>query len=83
MTRAPRLLLAGLMVTTGTLHFAAPDVFGHGGAGTSYSWADAQTGVSFTYLTNTIMAEPAHSARLDIVSTMAHAAVASLSGEGR
>lgn len=29
---------------------ASPDTYGHGGAGTSYSWADPETGVSFTYL---------------------------------
>lgn len=54
---------------------AAPDVFGHGGAGTSYSWADPESGVSFSYLTNTSMPEPQHTARLDIVSTMAHACI--------
>jgi CubicO group peptidase (beta-lactamase class C family) len=54
---------------------AAPAVFGHGGAGTSYSWADPETGVSFTYLTNTVMEEPAHSARMDIIGTMAQACV--------
>jgi CubicO group peptidase (beta-lactamase class C family) len=54
---------------------AAPDTFGHGGAGTSYSWADPETGVSFCYLTNTTMPEPDHSVRLDIISTMAHACV--------
>jgi CubicO group peptidase (beta-lactamase class C family) len=54
---------------------ASPDTFGHGGAGTSYSWADPETGVSFCYLTNTTMPEPDHSTRLDIVSTMAHACV--------
>ena len=30
----------------------APSVFGHGGAGSSYSWADPTSGVSFTYMTN-------------------------------
>jgi CubicO group peptidase (beta-lactamase class C family) len=54
---------------------AAPDVFGHGGAGTSYSWADPETGVSFTYLTNTTMTEPAHSVRMDIIGTMSQACV--------
>lgn len=54
---------------------AAPATFGHGGAGTSYSWADPQTGVSFSYLTNTTMPEPDHSVRMDIVGTMAHACV--------
>jgi CubicO group peptidase (beta-lactamase class C family) len=54
---------------------AAPMTFGHGGAGTSYSWADPETGVSFSYLTNTSMSEPDHSIRMDIVGTMAHACV--------
>lgn len=54
---------------------AAPATFGHGGAGTSYSWADPETGVSFTYLTNTTMPEPAHSVRMDIIGTMAQACV--------
>lgn len=57
---------------------AAPGVFGHGGAGTSYSWADPETGVSFTYLTNSQIAEPYHSRRLDEIMTMAHAAVVEL-----
>jgi CubicO group peptidase (beta-lactamase class C family) len=54
---------------------AAPNTFGHGGAGTSYSWADPGTGVSFTYLTNSQMAEPYHSKRLDEIMTLAHSAV--------
>ena len=54
---------------------ASPATFGHGGAGTSYSWADPETGVSFSYLTNTSMPEPDHTARLDIVSSMAHACI--------
>lgn len=57
---------------------AAPNTFGHGGAGTSYSWADPGTGVSFTYLTNSQMAEPYHSRRLDEIMTIAHAAVTEL-----
>lgn len=54
---------------------ASPSTFGHGGAGTSYSWADPETGVSFTYLTNGRVAEPWHSQRLDEIATLAHAAV--------
>jgi CubicO group peptidase (beta-lactamase class C family) len=57
----------------GTL--AAPQTFGHGGAGTSYSWADPTSGVSFTYLTNGVAPEPWHSARLDRVSNLVHAAI--------
>ena len=57
---------------------ASPNTFGHGGAGTSYSWADPETGVSFTYLSNSQMAEPYHSRRLDEIMTLAHATVVEL-----
>ena len=57
---------------------ASPRTFGHGGAGTSYSWADPETGVSFTYLSNSQMAEPYHSRRLDEIMTLAHATVVEL-----
>ena len=53
----------------------APQTFGHGGAGTSYSWADPTSGVSFTYLTNHFSNEPFHSARLDRVANIVHAAI--------
>lgn len=54
---------------------ASPSTYGHGGAGTSYSWADPETGVSFTYLSNSQLPEPLHSQRLDEIATLAHAAV--------
>ncbi len=57
----------------GTL--ASPTTFGHGGAGTSYSWADPASGVSFTYITNFMAPEPFHSARLDRVANLVHAAI--------
>jgi CubicO group peptidase (beta-lactamase class C family) len=57
----------------GTL--GAPQTFGHGGAGTSYSWADPTSGVSFTYLTNYMQEDPWHSARLDRIANLAHAAI--------
>ena len=57
----------------GTL--AAPATFGHGGAGTSYSWADPTSGVSFTYLTNYVQPDPWHSARLDRIANLVHAAI--------
>ena len=57
---------------------ASPGTFGHGGVGTSYSWADPETGVSFTYLSNSVLPEPLHSQRLDEVMVMAHAAVVQL-----
>lgn len=54
---------------------ASPTTYGHGGAGSSYSWADPESGVSFTYLTNGFAEEPWHTARLDTISTLAHAAI--------
>lgn len=53
----------------------APQTFGHGGVGTSYSWADPTSGVSFTYLSNYVIPDPWHSARLDRVSNLVHAAI--------
>jgi len=53
----------------------APETFGHGGAGTSYSWADPTSGVSFTYITNFMSPDPFHSARLDRVANLVHAAI--------
>jgi CubicO group peptidase (beta-lactamase class C family) len=50
-----------------------PGTFGHGGAGSSYSWADPESGLSFTYLTNARNDEPWHTRRLDQISTLAHA----------
>lgn len=54
---------------------ASPSTFGHGGAGTSYSWGDPDSGVSFTYLSNCMSPEPWHSARLDKVSNIVHASI--------
>lgn len=53
----------------------APVTFGHGGVGTSYSWTDPSSGVSFTYLTNYVYPDPWHSARLDRVANLVHAAI--------
>jgi CubicO group peptidase (beta-lactamase class C family) len=53
----------------------APSVFGHGGAGSSYSWADPTSGVSFTYMSNSFAPEPFHSQRLDRVANIIHAAI--------
>jgi CubicO group peptidase (beta-lactamase class C family) len=53
----------------------APSVFGHGGVGSSYSWADPTSGVSFTYLTNFVSPEPWHTLRLDRVANLVHAAI--------
>ena len=60
----------------GTL--ASPATYGHGGAGTSYSWADPESGVSFSYLTNCMAPEPWHSARLDQVSNIVHSSIVEL-----
>ena len=53
----------------------APETFGHGGVGSSYSWCDPTSGVSFTYLSNCVQPDPWHSARLDRVSNLVHAAI--------
>ncbi len=53
----------------------APDTFGHGGVGTSYSWGDPASGVSFSYITNFVQPDPWHSLRLDRVSNLVHAAI--------
>jgi CubicO group peptidase (beta-lactamase class C family) len=53
----------------------APSVFGHGGVGSSYSWADPTSGVSFTYLTNSVSPDPWHSLRLDRVANLVHASI--------
>jgi CubicO group peptidase (beta-lactamase class C family) len=52
-----------------------PRTFGHGGVGSSYCWADPDSGMSFAYLTNSRVPDPWHSARLDVVSNTAHAAI--------
>lgn len=54
---------------------ASPGTFGHGGVGSSYCWADPETGVSFAYLSNSRVPDPWHSRRLDIVSSLVHAAI--------
>ena len=54
---------------------ASPRTFGHGGVGTSYCWADPDSGVSFAYITNARVPDPWHSMRLDQVSNLVHAAL--------
>jgi CubicO group peptidase (beta-lactamase class C family) len=56
---------------------ASPRTFGHGGVGSSYCWADPDSGVSFAYLTNSRLPDPWHSARLDVISNAAHSAIPS------
>jgi CubicO group peptidase (beta-lactamase class C family) len=55
--------------------FAAPRVFGHGGVGSSYCWADPDSGASFAYLSNNRVPDPWHSKRLDLVSNFVHSAI--------
>jgi hypothetical protein len=43
--------------------------------GSSYCWADPDSGVSFAYLTNGRLPDPWHSARLDVISNCVHAAI--------
>jgi CubicO group peptidase (beta-lactamase class C family) len=54
---------------------ASPRTFGHGGVGSSYCWADPDSGVSFAYLTNSRVPDPWHSQRLDLVSNLVHTAI--------
>jgi CubicO group peptidase (beta-lactamase class C family) len=57
---------------------ASPTTFGHGGVGSSYCWADPETGVSFAYITNSRVPDPWHSRRLDVISSLVHAAITDL-----
>jgi len=54
---------------------ASPRTFGHGGVGSSYCWADPDSGVSFAYLTNNRVPDPWHSERMDRISNAMHAAI--------
>jgi CubicO group peptidase (beta-lactamase class C family) len=54
---------------------AAPTAYGHGGVGSSYCWADPESGVSFAYVTNSRVPDPWHSVRLDRVCNLVHAAI--------
>ncbi len=55
--------------------FASPRAFGHGGVGTSYCWADPDSGVSFAYITNNRVPDPWHSRRLERVANLVHSAI--------
>jgi CubicO group peptidase (beta-lactamase class C family) len=57
----------------GTL--AHPGTFGHGGVGSSYCWADPDSGVSFAYISNSKIPDPWHSRRLELISNCVHAAI--------
>jgi CubicO group peptidase (beta-lactamase class C family) len=54
---------------------APAGTFGHGGAGSSFTWADPSSGLSFTYLSNARLDDPWHTRRCDQVSTLVHAAL--------
>jgi CubicO group peptidase (beta-lactamase class C family) len=54
---------------------ASPRTFGHGGVGSSYCWADPDSGVSFAYLSNSRVPDPWHSARMELVSNCVHTAI--------
>jgi len=54
---------------------ASPRTFGHGGVGSSYCWADPDSGVSFAYLTNSRVPDPWHSERMDTISNLVHSAI--------
>ena len=54
---------------------ASPRTFGHGGVGTSYCWADPDSGVSFAYITNSRIPDPWHSRRLDLVANLVHSSI--------
>jgi CubicO group peptidase (beta-lactamase class C family) len=55
--------------------FGSPRTFGHGGVGSSYCWADPDSGVSFAYLSNSRVPDPWHSQRMDVISNLAHSAI--------
>ena len=57
---------------------APMNAFGHGGVGTSYCWADPESGVSFAYLTNSRIPDPWHSERLNDISNAVYAGIATL-----
>ncbi len=54
---------------------ASPRTIGHGGVGSSYCWGDPDSGVSFSYLTNSRVPDPWHSARLEVISNCVHSAI--------
>ena len=54
---------------------ASPRTFGHGGVGSSYCFADPDSGVSFAYLSNSRVPDPWHSERMDRVSNFVHTAI--------
>ena len=66
------------IASRGLGNIAPPNAYGHGGVGTSYCWADPNSGVSFAYLSNARLPDPWHSQRLDQISNAVHAAIQTL-----
>ena len=62
-------------VIRGLGSLAHPGVFGHGGVGSSYCWADPESGTSFAYISNSKIPDPWHSRRLELISNCVHAAI--------
>ncbi len=54
---------------------AHPRTFGHGGVGSSYCWADPTSGTSFAFFSNCRQTEVFHNQRMDVLSSLAHAAI--------
>jgi CubicO group peptidase (beta-lactamase class C family) len=54
---------------------AHPKTFGHGGAGSSYAWADPVSRVSFAFISNARQTEAFHVARMERLSNLVHAAI--------
>jgi CubicO group peptidase (beta-lactamase class C family) len=52
-----------------------PRTFGHSGVGTSYCWADPESGLSFAFLSNCRRDNAWHNRRMDILSTLVHASI--------
>ena len=62
-------------VARGLGTIAHPRTFGHGGVGSSYCWADPASGVSFAFFSNCRQTELFHNQRMDVLSSLAHAAI--------
>ena len=54
---------------------ASPRTFGHGGVGSSYCWADPDSGTSFAYLSNSRVPDPWHNERLDRIANLVHTSI--------
>jgi CubicO group peptidase (beta-lactamase class C family) len=62
-------------VIRGLGSLAHPGTFGHGGVGSSYCWADPDSGMSFAYISNSKIPDPWHSRRLELISNCVHTAI--------